>query len=136
MTTASGRCLCGAVRYVVNGPLRGVSYCHCSQCRRTSGHFVAASACDPEHLQLIEDQGLRWYRSSAAADRGFCGHCGSSLFWRPHRGAHISIMAGTLDAPTGLAAYEHIYVDSASDYYVIDDGLPRFAEDTPPDRVT
>jgi hypothetical protein len=28
------------------------------------------------------------------------------------------------------------YVDSASDYYVIDDGLPRFAEDTPPERVT
>ena len=136
MIRASGRCLCGAVRYVVHGPLRDVSYCHCSQCRRTSGHYVAASACESGHLQLIEDGGLRWYRSSAAAERGFCRRCGSSVFWRPTHGAHISIMAGTLDVPTGLAACEHIHVDSASDYYVIDDGLPRFAGDTPPEMVT
>ena len=136
MSRASGRCLCGAVRYVVHGPLRDVSYCHCSQCRRTSGHYVAASACESGDLQLIEHRGLRWYRSSAAAERGFCRHCGSSLFWRPAHGAHISIMAGTLDVPTGLAACEHIHVDSASDYYVIDDGLPRFAGDTPPEMVT
>ena len=136
MSEASGRCLCGAVRYAVRGPLRGVSYCHCSQCRRTSGHYVAASACDREHLRFIEDGGLRWYRSSATAERGFCSLCGSSLFWRPDHGAHISIMAGTLDVPTGLTAYEHIHVDSASDYYVINDGLPRFAGDTSAERIT
>lgn len=136
MTRGSGRCLCGAVRYAVTGPLRDVSYCHCSQCRRTSGHFVAASACDTDHLRLIEDAGLRWYRSSPAAERGFCKRCGSSLFWRPDHGAHISIMSGTLDMPTGLTACEHIHVDSASDYYTIDDGLPRFAGDPAAERVT
>jgi hypothetical protein len=136
MKAASGRCLCGAVRYAVHGPLRDVSYCHCSQCRRTSGHFVAASACATDHLQLVEDEGLRWYRSSPGAERGFCKHCGSSLFWRPDHGGHISIMAGTLDLATGLSAFEHIHVDSVSDYYSIDDGLPRFAGDPAPERVT
>ena len=136
MTRATGRCLCSAVRYAVNGPLRDVSYCHCSQCRRTSGHFVAASACDAGHLRFLEDGGLRWYRSSPLAERGFCKHCGSSLFWRPAHGRHISIMAGTLDTPTNLQAFEHIHVDSASDYYTIDDGLPRYAHDSQPETVT
>jgi hypothetical protein len=136
MTRATGRCLCGAVRYAVDGPLRDVSYCHCSQCRRTSGHFVAASACDAGHLRFLEDGGLRWYRSSALAERGFCKHCGASLFWRPAHGRHISIMAGTLDVPTNLQAFEHIHVDSASDYYAIADGLPRYAHDPQPESVT
>jgi hypothetical protein len=39
---ATGGCLCGAVRYEVRGPLRPVVYCHCTQCRRTSGHFSAS----------------------------------------------------------------------------------------------
>ena len=136
MIRASGQCLCGAVRYAVHGPLRDVSYCHCSQCRRTSGHFVAASACDRQHLELVDDAGLRWYRSSPTAERGFCRHCGSSLFWRPGHGRRVSIMAGTLDVPTGLTACEHIHVDSASDYYSIDDGLPRFDGDPAAERVT
>ncbi len=136
MTRAAGRCLCGAVRYAVDGPLRGVSYCHCSQCRRTSGHFVAATACEAGHLQFLEDTGLRWYRSSPLAERGFCKHCGASLFWRPAHGRHISIMAGTLDVPTNLQALEHIHVDSASDYYTIGDGLPRYAHDPQPESVT
>lgn len=136
MARASGRCLCGAVRYAVDGPLRDVSYCHCSQCRRSSGHFVAATACATEHLRLLSKDGLRWYRSSRMAERGFCKFCGSSLFWRPDHGRHISIMAGTLDVPTGLRAVEHIFVDSASDYYVIDDGLPRFAEDPAAEALT
>ncbi len=136
MTRAAGRCLCGAVRYAVDGPLRGVSYCHCSQCRRTSGHFVAATACEAGHLRFLEDTGLRWYRSSPLAERGFCKHCGASLFWRPAHGRHISIMAGTLDVPTNLQALEHIHVDSASDYYTIGDGLPRYAHDPQPESVT
>lgn len=126
MTDATGRCLCGAVRYAVHGALRPVSYCHCSQCRRTSGHYVAATACNAEDLILLKDEGLRWYRSSPRAERGFCGECGSSLFWKPDHGRHISIMAGTLDTPTSLAADEHIFVADASDYYVLADGLPQF----------
>ncbi len=126
MTKSTGRCLCGALRYTVVGPLRPVSYCHCSQCRRASGHYVAATACDRQDLRLQNDEALRWYRSSPTAERGFCGTCGSNLFWRPEHGRHISIMAGTLDTPTGLEAEEHIFVANAADYYKIADGLPRF----------
>lgn len=120
-----GGCLCGAVRYKVTGPLRGVVACHCNQCRRTSGHYVAATATLDHHLVLIEDKGLKWYTApDKIARRGFCKHCGSSLFWEPASGEHISIMAGTLDAPTGLATVAHIFTDFAGDYYDINDAVP------------
>ncbi len=124
-TKISGSCLCGAVQYTVSGPLRSVLYCHCEQCRKTSGHFVAATACSNEDLQVSDDRDLRWYRSSPMAERGFCATCGSSLFWRPDDN-YICIMAGTLDRPTGLQASGHIFVEMASDYYEIADGLPTY----------
>lgn len=123
--TATGGCLCGAVRYEVRGPLRAVVNCHCAQCRRTSGHFVAATAARSEDLTLVESDGLRWYESSPAARRGFCRTCGASLFWEPVSGGRVSIMAGTLDLPTGLQTAAHIFVDDAGDYYEIHDDLPK-----------
>lgn len=131
MTDYSGSCLCGAVQYEVHGDLRPVVYCHCEQCRKTSGHFVAATACKTDTLKLLNDEGLAWYRSSPDAQRGFCSSCGSSLFWRPDHERYVSIMAGTLARPTGLQATTHIYTDMASDYYSIDDGLAHFGGDYP-----
>jgi hypothetical protein len=124
----TGGCLCGAVRYEVRGPLRDVVVCHCSQCRRTSGHFGAFTATRAEDLVLTEAEGLRWYRSSERARRGFCGVCGSNLFWEPVWGGRVSICAGTLDVPTGLASAAHVFVEDAGDYYAIGDGLPRRAD--------
>ena len=129
-TTARGQCLCGAVRFEVRGPLRPIIYCHCAMCRRASGHFAAATACAPEHLRLISAESLRWYRSSASARRGFCGTCGSPLFWEPAHGRHISIWAGTLDTPTGLEASTHIFAADKGDYYEIEDGLPQWPQDS------
>jgi hypothetical protein len=128
-TKHTGGCLCGAVRYEIEGPLRKVVYCHCEQCRKTSGHFVAATAVDHDNLHITEDSGLAWYDSSDIARRGFCGMCGSSLFWQPEHNRYTAIMAGAIDAPTGLSSREHIYVDDASDYYEISDGLPQFPQD-------
>jgi hypothetical protein len=122
---ANGGCLCGAVRYRVTGPLRDVVACHCNQCRRTSGHYVAATAARSADFELLEDEGLQWYESSNGARRGFCKHCGSSLFWDPVEGGQISIMAGTLDGASGLATAAHIFVEHAGDYYLIDDGVPQ-----------
>jgi hypothetical protein len=122
---ARGGCLCGAVRFEIHGPLRPIIYCHCGMCRRTSGHFAAATACAPQHLRLLAADTLRWYQSSTLARRGFCGTCGSPLFWEPAHGGHVSIWAGVLDTPTGLAAAEHIFVGEKGDYYEISDGLPQ-----------
>lgn len=125
-TEVTGSCLCGAVKYRISGTLRKVVYCHCAQCRKTSGHFVAATACDMDQLEFLEQSGLRWYESSDIATRGFCSACGSSLFWKPAHGMYIAVMAGAIDAPTGLVSRGHIHVADASDYYELGDGLPQY----------
>lgn len=116
--------------------MRPVVYCHCSQCRKTSGHFVAASACAPEDLSIIEDGTLQWFASSPQAERGFCNRCGGNLFWRPQSREHVSIMAGTIDTPTRLPAIAHIHTADASDYYTLGDGLPQYADGRPDDLDT
>jgi len=125
MSATTGRCLCGGVEYRVSVTLRDVVYCHCKMCRRSNGHFVAASAVPLEHFLLTRADSLRWYESSAAARRGFCSVCGSNLFWQATDGDYVAIWAGSLDDPTGIRAVEHIFVASKGDYYQISDGLPQ-----------
>jgi hypothetical protein len=125
---ATGSCLCGGVKYEVRGPMRAVSTCHCSQCRKTTGHYYAATAARRADFVLVEDTTLKWFQSSDKARRGFCGECGSTLFFDGSAREHISILAGTLDGPTGLSTTVHIYVDDAGDYYSLDDGLPQWPQ--------
>jgi hypothetical protein len=122
----TGHCLCGGVRYEIRGPLQPVTACHCTQCRRTSGHHVAMTSVPASALTLVSADTLRWYRSSEEAERGFCDHCGGNLFWRAIEGDTISVTAGTLDAPTGLTIDKHIYVDDKGDYYIISDAAVQF----------
>ena len=138
--TATGGCLCGAVRYAIHGPLRDVVVCHCVECRRWHGGPCSATGVRDVHLRLTEERGLRWApspRSDAHARRGFCGTCGSSLFWKAPGLATTSIAAGSLDEPTRLRTIGHIYCDEAGDFYALpDDGLPRFARGADTSSVT
>lgn len=126
---ASGRCLCGGIRFEIRGPLRDVLICHCRDCRRWSGHTFAATAARREDL-VVEGRSLTWAESAESATgarRGFCSSCGSSLFWEAPDSETISIAAGALDEPTGLQIVAHVYTSQAGDYYDLpEDRLPRF----------
>ena len=115
-----GSCLCGAVTYRVSGPLRPVVACHCVQCRKTSGNFVTATQALASDTEIFGDV-LVWFRSSETAERGFCGRCGSNLFWRLIGDSKISIFAGTIDGDTGLALAGQLYPESKGDYYNLPD---------------
>jgi hypothetical protein len=87
----------------------------------------AASAAAFDDLNFTDDSGLRWIDSpdsAHAARRGFCGECGSSLFWHAPGRARVSIAAGCLDAPTGIGTMGQIWVDSVGDYYELDERIP------------
>lgn len=112
-----GQCLCGAVRYELHGAIRPVMACHCVQCRKTSGHYVAATQVETADLDIHGEDHLTWYRSSPKARRAFCSTCGSQLFWRPVEGTVTSVMAGTLDGETGLVMDKQIYCENKGDYY-------------------
>jgi len=123
--TRTGGCLCGGVRYAVFGPLRPVVMCHCTQCRRMTGHFMAATAARRADFRLVARKGLRWYAASDKARRGFCARCGSTLFWEGVGRDYISIAAGTLDDSSGLKVAHHIFVADKGGYYEIEAGVPQ-----------
>ncbi len=123
-----GSCLCGGVVFDVALPLRPVIACHCRQCRKTSGHFWAASAVPLAQFSLVVQDGLKWFQSSPQAKRGFCGTCGASLFWQLEGDDSISFAAGALDGPTGLTIASHWHLEDAGDYYPPPDGLSPDAQ--------
>ena len=124
----TGSCLCGSVRFEVRGPMREVLICHCKQCRRQHGHAAAYTNAPAEKFRFLEQRGLAWHRSSEEAERGFCRECGSSLFWRRIGARSLSVTAGSLDEPTGLACGAHLFTAYKGDYYEIgEDGVARHA---------
>jgi hypothetical protein len=133
--THTGSCICGAVEFRVEEPLRPVIFCHCIQCRKTSGHFVAATNAPWSAVTLDSQEGLQWYETSESARRGFCCRCGSSLFWDRHDNEAVSICAGSLDGAPNLGATHHIHVATKGSYYghgdTIGDGLPEYNASTP-----
>ncbi len=126
-----GSCLCGGVAFTVSGPLRPIIACHCGQCRKQTGSFVAATQARAEDIVFSSAEPLRWFASSMEAERGFCSQCGSALFWRPQGRSTISIYAGALDGITGLAIEKHIFVADKPDWYEITDGKPQDPQWTP-----
>ena len=111
-----GSCLCGAVVFEAL-PDRCFVDCHCSQCRKQSGHFWAATSAGHDNFRLLKDDGLAWYDASPAARRGFCRFCGSFLFWQPRGENRISIGGGVFDTSTGLTIGEALFEEDAGDYY-------------------
>ena len=74
---ARGSCLCGAISFRTHGRLREVVYCHCSQCRKQSGHYFAATNVSDGAIEVVGSDMLNWYAASPQARRGFCRNCGS-----------------------------------------------------------
>ena len=115
-----GSCLCGGVAFELHGDMRDVLACHCIQCRKTSGHYWAATSVKRDNLKLLKRDTLRWYASSKSAERGFCHQCGSSLFWHMHDSDRVSVAAGAIDGATNCVTAEHWFTNMKGDYY----GLP------------
>lgn len=123
----SGSCLCGNVRYQTDGALRPIIACHCEQCRKTSGHHVAATSALKSELKI--EGTVTWYASSPEAQRGFCGICGGNLFWNSLASDRMSIFAGTLNDTEDLKLAGHIYVADKAAYVELCDGLPQALKD-------
>jgi hypothetical protein len=123
-----GSCLCGAVTFDVEGELPPPDGCHCVQCRKWSGHFLAGTDVPRQALTVYGMENVTWYQSSAKVRRGFCSICGASLFFDPlDRKKHhwTGLAMGALDTPTDTSLAVHIFVAEKGDYYEITDGLPQ-----------
>lgn len=114
---AHGHCLCGAVDFTANSPAYTAHECHCSQCRRWSGHVWAYVQLRWNDLGFARDDGLAWYSHTPKARRGFCAHCGTTLFWRRSGSDKVDVSAGVFDTPTGLRLGAPSYPENRGDYY-------------------
>ncbi len=131
----SGSCLCGAITFTVEGDLPAPDACHCTQCRKQSGHVWASTDVPNDKLTINGGEHVTWFQSSEKVQRGFCSICGSVLFWDPIHHDRIAIAMGAFDAPTGTRLAVHIHVASKGDYYDIADDVPQYAT-APPKAAT
>lgn len=131
----AGRCLCGAYRFTVAGPLGPVRLCHCDMCRRANGSAFSANCRVPaDRVKVLRDEGtLRHHESSPGARRYFCGTCGSPVFALVDGDPdHVRIRLGTLEREASADVVAHVWVASKAGWDQIADGLPQFAHAAPP----
>jgi hypothetical protein len=143
VTTFHGACLCGEVRFEYPAPSLWCAHCHCSMCQRAHGAPVVTwVGVAEQRFRLKSDTALRWYHSSADSERGFCAHCGSTLFFRSQRWpGEIHIVRTNIDGEIDVTPSLHVHCESQAPWFSPGDSLPRHrdsGDDTPeavpPDR--
>jgi hypothetical protein len=128
--TYRGSCLCSTVRYELLTSPKGVSHCHCGQCRKGHGAaFASYGSVLRNALRVLEGaDSIAAYASSETVVREFCAKCGSNLFWSRSQGQFadwISIALGTLDTAFIPHQQKHIHTDAAVPWYVSFEHSPQ-----------
>ena len=125
--TIRGGCLCGGVRYEIDGSLREAGNCHCSMCRREHGAaFSTYADVDPSQFRWdFGEQLVAVYESKPGVGWCFCRMCGSTLA-ASDNGKVTSVTLGTIEGDPGVRPQEHIFVGSKAPWYEIVDDLPQF----------
>ena len=133
---ASGGCLCGAVRYEIDGDPIFAGHCHCTDCQKATGTGHVSVTCLPAAAVTVsgETRGFAVTGESGSSyARQFCPTCGSLLFGQSaSMPGMMLVTAGTLDDPSLYQPQMVIYTRSRPAWDRIDSGLPEFAGMPPP----
>ena len=126
----SGRCLCGAVRYVVADEFLYAANCHCSNCRRATGSaFKPFAGVERNKLRLTAgDQNVMVFGDESSARDVRCKLCGSLLYSVVRDGAFVHVTMGTLVDTPSIRPSKHIFVGSKAPWFTITDDLPQYEE--------
>ena len=131
MTTLTGHCHCGRVRFTALNAPTATELCHCSMCRRAVGNIHMASV-SVARADIAWESEAATYASSPIATRGFCGHCGTPLWFAYNDSARLDLMAGAIDQTDLLRPASHFGVESRLEAFRDLDGLPEArTEDEP-----
>lgn len=114
--SSQGHCLCGRVHLQVQATHSHVGVCHCRMCRRWGGGPLLAVECGAD-VQFQGEEHITAYASSDWAERGFCRHCGTHLFYRLKADGMYVIPAGLFDAQDTLVLQQEIFVDEQPAFY-------------------
>lgn len=127
----SGKCLCGAFKYTVEGSFGDVRYCHCSQCRRGSGSAFSANAKVAKSQWTLEGPGaeVTEFEHKPGKFKAFCSRCGSPLYARSlHDPDDIRVRLGGFEGNLDVRITGHVWTSSRSTWYTIEDSLPCYPE--------
>jgi hypothetical protein len=128
----TGGCNCGAVRFEIDVPPTGASYCHCRRCQRRTGAAASANArLEPGSFRIVAGESrLRAWKPPDGAEKWFCGDCGSALFSRDRdRPERVGVRMGAFDSDPGVRPSARQFVAYAASWEPIpEDGLPRYPE--------
>ena len=132
MTDRKGQCLCGAVTVAVRGVPRDYGACHCNMCRRWTGSALLAVTVPGDAITWTGSEAIRTIQSSAWAERAWCDHCGTGLWYRvtaegPHKG-NYELPIGLFDDSNGMNMNSEIYIDLKSDAFAYAGDRKRFTE--------
>jgi len=123
---ASGHCLCGAISYVVDGPMGDILQCHCEPCRRATGNFVASSRTSLDNIEISGEEKLRWH-DLGFSKYGFCRECGSHMFWKAEdRPETIGVQLGCIDDSSKLRLASIWFADEAQSHNALDPDVPHY----------
>ncbi len=126
---ATGGCLCGAVRYRVQGPPLSTIYCHCNSCRKHTGAPVVALAGYRRDQVTYLSGAPRLYESSPGVGRAFCGECGTPMTWEGDGGEDgplVEFLISTMDNPDAFPPECHIHHQERLTWFETSDSLPRY----------
>ena len=108
----TGGCLCGALRYSVDGNPRETVHCHCRMCQKSSGAAFMTWATFPKTALAYTEGEPAIYRSSEHAQREFCGACGSQIAFRGDRLPTIDVTLPTMDEPDAVTPMANTWIAS------------------------
>lgn len=132
MSSKTGGCLCGAVRYELTETPTEYAACHCGMCRKFTGGIELGLMVPSGGVTWAKDESLQTFTSSEWAERGFCNICGSSLFWRLTAPGEmqglLSLSAGSLDDFDGLRFVSEVYIDHKPDSHAFAGERQRLTE--------
>lgn len=126
-----GSCLCGAVRYEINGNIGPIAMCHCRNCRKASGTaFNTAAEVAAKDFRLVQGtDALADYESSPGVHRVFCGRCGSPLFSRRDATPDsIRLRLGALDTPVDGKPVMQIFTGEKAEWHDLNPDIPAYDE--------
>jgi hypothetical protein len=124
-----GGCLCGGVRYAVEGDPLAVALCHCSMCRRSAGAPIVAWAMFPADRFAYTAGKPTVHASSPGSGRSFCGACGTKLaFTADYLPGLVDVTVASFDDPEALPPQMHIWHAKRLPWLETADALPRHAE--------
>ena len=129
----SGECLCGNIRYKLEGEAIFSVVCHCKNCQKQSGSaFSINIVCKQEQVKLTGQLSTYEDRSDAGNQvfRKFCGTCGSPILSEltAYPGL-IALKVGTLDDSSNVTPSSQVWCDSGQGWLTIDSDMPKFAKD-------